>query len=102
MTLLRIDTHGHLYDSYPLRVWCEAAIRNFPVSAEVIGVVFLVDREGQDSFKRFREELDSSEWIEDADLERSEGRDSLAGMLTIKGRTLYILRGVQYVSSEKL
>lgn len=103
MTLIRIDPHAHLYDCYPLIDWVGAAMRNLlgsenrtPTNAELFVVV--VDRIGQDSFARFRSEVPSfGAWSEDDSYS-----PSLLGVLTYQGRALRIIRGVQYVTAERL
>ncbi len=101
MPAIRIDTHAHLYPHYPLKAWCDAAHRNLGVSGENIGAVFIVDRAGQDSFARFRANgVAFGVWKEfpiDADVSLSE-----EGVFEWDGKRLSILRGVQYVSLERI
>jgi hypothetical protein len=93
--LVRIDTHAHLYDAYSVRAWCYAAFRNLGGGPEVTPVVFVVDRDGQDSLARLRREVPSfAEW---QDL-----WDGRAGAVRLGGGSLFIVQGVQYVTSERI
>jgi hypothetical protein len=93
--LLRIDTHAHLYDSYSVKEWCEAAFRNLGGDADVTPMVFVVDREGQDSLDRLRREVPSfGDW--------QELWDGQAGIAHLGNGSLVIVQGVQYVTSERL
>lgn len=94
-TQCRIDPHAHLYDSFSTREWCHAAIRNLGVSADSPAIVITVDRDGQDSLGRLREEAPgfsnlSTIW---------EGK---ACALSLEGRTLIVVQGTQYVTSERV
>ena len=101
MVTVRIDLHAHLYDSYPLQAWCNAAARNLHIGPGVSGIVVVVDRAGQDSFQRFRDEVPSfGVWLEAK--VQSPDNVSEAGMLSWEGKTLLIIRGVQYVSVERI
>ena len=93
--LLRIDTHAHLYDSYSVKEWCEAAVRNLRGSGDSTSIVFVVDREGQDSLARLRREVPSfGDW--------QELWDGQAGIAHLGNGSLVIVQGVQYVTSERL
>ena len=93
--LLRIDTHAHLYDSYSVKEWCEAAVRNLGGSGDSPSVVFVVDREGQDSLARLRREVPSfGDW--------QELWDGQAGIARLGDGSLVVVQGVQYVTSERL
>jgi hypothetical protein len=93
--LLRIDTHAHLYDSYSVKEWCEAAFRNLGGGADVTPMVFVVDREGQDSLDRLRREVPSfAEW--------RDVWNGQAGVAHLGAGPLVIVQGVQYVTSERL
>ena len=93
--LLRIDTHAHLYDSYSVKEWCEAAVRNLGGSGASPSVVFVVDREGQDSLARLRREVPSfGDW--------QELWDGQAGIARLGDGSLVVVQGVQYVTSERL
>lgn len=96
MTTVRFDPHVHLYDSYSLKRWVDAAIANLTKDLkDILPVVFVVDREGQDSFKRLRAEVPSfGDWEESAD-----GR---SGLITVFSGKLLVIRGVQYVAKEKI
>jgi hypothetical protein len=100
MPIVRVDPHTHLYDHYPLERWCNAAIANLQVSSVTQGVLIVVDREGQDSFKRLRRELGPDNLVEEASAES--GEMPLAAQITVGSLQLCVVRGVQYVSSEKL
>ncbi len=92
---LRIDTHAHLYDDYSVKEWCYAAVRNLGGCDEVCTAVCVVDRDGQESLARLRSEVPSfGEW---RDL-----WDGLAGIAHLGTGSLLIVRGVQYVTSERL
>jgi hypothetical protein len=101
MPTIRVDTHAHLYPHYPLKAWCDAAHRNLGVSDEQVGAVFIVDRAGQDSFARFRTDgVAFGVWREFA----IDSGESLSeeGSFEWDGKKLSILRGVQYVSLERI
>jgi hypothetical protein len=101
MPTIRVDTHAHLYPHYPLKAWCDAAHRNLGVSDEHTGAVFIVDRAGQDSFARFRTDgVAFGVWKEFS----IDSGDSLSeeGVFEWEGKKLSILRGVQYVSLERI
>lgn len=101
MPTIRVDTHAHLYPNYPLKAWCDAAHRNLEVSGEIVGAVFIVDRAGQDSFARFRTDgVAFGVWKEFA-IDSSESL-SEEGVFEWDGKRLSILRGVQYVSLERI
>jgi hypothetical protein len=93
MATVRLDAHAHLYDSYALPKWVGAAVHNLQ-GREMHGVpaVVVVDREGQDSFARFRRE--PSSWDEVC-----EGR---AGIYDGVDGELMVIRGAQYVAQEKI
>jgi hypothetical protein len=92
---LRIDTHAHLYDDYSVKEWCYAAVRNLGGCDEVCTAVCVVDRDGQDSLARLRREVPSfGEW---RDLWKG-----LAGIAHLGTGSLLIVRGVQYVTSERI
>ncbi len=92
---LRIDTHAHLYDTYSVREWCNAAFRNLGGSAETTPVVFVVDRDGQDSLSLLRREVPSFAAWRDM-------WDGHAGVVQLGNGSLVVVRGVQYVTSERL
>jgi len=99
--LLRIDPHAHLYDTYPVREWCDAAWRNLQLGPEVCGALIVVDRAGQDSLARLRREVPSFGVWNEAKVQPPDGV-SEAGEVVWDGRRLAIIRGVQYVSVEKI
>lgn len=93
MAIVHLDAHTHLYDSYVLPRWASAAVRNLRGGArDIAPVVIVVDREGQDSFERFRRE--PSGWHEVC-----EGR---AGIYQGLDGDLLVIRGAQYVAQEKI
>ena len=125
---VRLDPHAHLYDSYSIREWCRAAFsnlggkspRNTPVGTtgapifrartpgaavvssaddganrDIAVVVIVVDREGQDSLARLRREVPSfADW--------NELWDGQAGRIEFDEGALTVIRGVQYVTSERI
>jgi hypothetical protein len=98
MLKINVDTHAHLYDSYNLKDWYQAALRNLNVSSENQGAVIVVDRAGQDTFLRCREQVASfAEWFED-----KSGAASLHGVISSTLGDLVVVRGVQYVTAERL
>jgi hypothetical protein len=101
MSTIRVDTHTHLYPTYPLKLWCDAAYRNLQVSGEHIGVVCITDRIGQDSFARFREEGRAFGIWREYLSEVGEGL-SREAVFEWEGKKLSIVRGVQYVSLERV
>lgn len=101
MTLIRLDPHAHLYDTYPLRAWCDAAYHNLGSGDDVSAVVILVDRAGQDSFARFRREAASFGRWEEAAIQPPDDVPE-AGRISWEGKSLSIIRGVQYVSVERI
>ena len=101
MLTLRVDTHAHLYDAYPLREWCDAAARNLLVKDGSCGVVIVVDREGQDSFARFRAEANSFGRWHEAPVAVDDTVSEI-GVVEWSDTRLIIARGAQYVSREKL
>jgi hypothetical protein len=98
MYSVRIDLHAHLYEMYSVEDWCNSAVINLGVSEEVSGALVVVDRMGQDSFDRVRGNVRSGTWQE---LQTGAGQ-ALAGVVKLGAKELYIIRGVQYVSAEKL
>lgn len=94
-SLCRIDPHAHLYDSFSAREWCHAAIRNLGGSVEAPAIVIAVDRDGQDSLARLKTEGPSF-----ADV--SSVWDEKACRITLDGRALIVVRGTQYVTSERI
>jgi hypothetical protein len=96
MTNVRFDPHAHMYESYSLKKWVDAAIGNLTKDLkEILPVVFIVDREGQDSFARLRKEAPLfGDWEENPD-----GR---SGLITVFAGKLLVVRGVQYVAKEKI
>jgi hypothetical protein len=101
MVTVRVDTHAHLYDEYPLREWCDAAARNLALRDRICGVVIVVDREGQDSFARFRAEANSFGQWREAPAAVGDGVSEI-GLLEWSDHRLVIVRGVQYVSQERV
>lgn len=101
MTLIRLDPHAHLYDSYPLRAWCDAAYNNLGQGEGVIAVVIVVDRSGQDSFARFRREAASFGLWREAPAQPPDDVSEV-GTISWEGKSLCVIRGVQYVSVEKI
>jgi hypothetical protein len=100
MTVVRFDPHAHLYDCYPLKEWCEAAHRNLRGEDGVCAVI-IVDRAGQDSFARFQREAASFGAWREASPE-GEDRVSEAGVVEWSDKSLIVIRGVQYVSVERI
>jgi hypothetical protein len=96
MATVRFDPHVHLYDCYSLKRWVESAITNLTKEdPDILPVVFVVDRDGQDSFARLRREIPlMGDWEEHPD-----GR---SGIITVISGKLLVIRGVQYVSKENL
>lgn len=95
VTSLRIDPHAHLYDTFALREWSHAAIRNLRGSAEVPAVVIVVDRDGQDSIARLK-----GDGVAFADV-----ADALEGRgvsLSYEDGDLTVVQGTQYVTSERI
>ena len=101
MSTIRVDTHTHLYPTYPLKLWCDAAYRNLQVSSEHIGVVCITDRIGQDSFARFREEGRTFGTWREYPFEAGDNV-SREAVFEWEGKKLSIVRGVQYVSLERV
>lgn len=95
MPVIRIDPHGHLYDMYPTRSWCLAAMRNLGGGSNAEKMVVVVDRKGQDSFKRLSREVPQfGTWV------LLEGED--AGIVSVDGQSFTVVRGVQYVAQERI
>ncbi len=96
MTTVRFDPHAHLYDCYSLKRWVDAAITNLSRDLkDILPVVFVVDREGQDSFERLRREVPMfGDW--------EESPDGRSGLVTVFSGKLLVIRGVQYVAKEKI
>ena len=93
--VLRIDPHAHLYDTYSAKEWCEAAFRNLGGGDGVYPAVVVVDRDGQDSLARLRDEVPSfGEWH---DL-----WDGKAGRVNLDAGALMVIQGVQYVANERI
>ena len=98
MTSLRIDMHAHLYDCFNLRDWVMHAVSNLSVSKDTQGVVIVADRYGQDSFQRFRREIPAfAEWSE-----RKDNNGCCVGTIHAEGYQLFVIQGVQYVTSERV
>jgi len=94
-TTVRLDPHAHLYDSYSTRDWCCAAFSNLGGGPEVASVVIVVDRDGQDSIERLRCEVPSfADW--------KDIWDGQAGRIELDEGALTVIRGVQYVSNERI
>jgi len=91
----RIDPHAHLYDSFALREWSHAAIRNLRGTPEVPALVIVVDREGQDSMARLKG--DGSAFADVTNV--WEGR---AVSLSFEDGQLTVIQGTQYVTSERI
>ena len=92
---VRIDPHAHLYDSYSTREWSRAAFSNLGGRPDVGAVVIVVDREGQDSLARLRREVPSfADW--------KNVWDGQAGRIEFDEGALTVIRGVQYVASERI
>lgn len=104
MPVVRLDPHAHLYDCYPLKMWVEAAIRNLSAPGDLSGddtlrAVVVVDRAGQDSFARFRKDVPHfAQWSEVS----SEQEGAISGVISHQGLQLLVIRGVQYVTAERL
>jgi hypothetical protein len=98
--LIRLDPHGHLYDAYSLEEWVNAALLNLMPEDEIEAAVIIVDRCGQDSFARIKNEVKPFGAWEVAQFD-SAGQ-AIVGSIGYQGRRLNIIRGVQYVSSEKI
>lgn len=92
---LRIDTHAHLYDTYSAEAWCHAAFRNLAGASEAPAVVMVADRDGQDSLGRLRSEVPSFAKWEDV-------WNGKAGIAHLADGQLFVVQGVQYVTSERL
>jgi hypothetical protein len=102
VTIVRLDPHAHLYDAYSLVDWVAAAIRNLGGGPDAYKMVVIVDRMGQDSFARFRQEAPSfGEWNE-VPVGDGSSSESLSGSVSIEAGSLTVIRGVQYVSAERL
>lgn len=92
---VRFDTHAHLYDCYSSKIWCESALRNLGADCGSKAVVCVVDREGQDSLARLRIEVPQfGEW--------REIWDGDGGEIVLSHGSVTVVRGVQYVSSERI
>ena len=95
MPVIRIDPHAHLYDMYPTRSWCVAAMRNLSGGSNADKMVVVVDRKGQDSFARLSRDVPQfGMWA------LLEGGD--AGIVSIDGQSFTVVRGVQYVAQERI
>lgn len=93
--VVRIDPHAHLYDSYSAREWCSAALRNLGGGDTDGSIVIVVDRDGQDSLARLREEVPSfGEW--------RDIWDGKAGVASLGTGSLTVIQGVQYVANERI
>ena len=93
--MIRIDPHAHLYDTYSVREWCEAACSNLGGIVGVLPVVIVVDREGQNSFSRFRAEVPLfGSWAELS--------NGLVGTIKWRDRSMVVVQGVQYVARERI
>jgi hypothetical protein len=93
MTIVRLDAHAHLYDFYALSAWCTAAVSGLQGGdRKVAPAVVVVDRDGQDSFARFRREAPG--WAEVCD-----GR---AGICKVGPSELIVIRGAQYNAQERV
>ncbi len=102
MPIVRIDPHAHLYDTYSLFEWVSAAIRNLAGGADTYRMVVIVDRAGQDSFARFRQERAIfSGWHEIPAAAGFSSESLIARVLTEDG-SLTVIRGVQYVTEERI
>ncbi len=102
MLRIRLDPHAHLYDCYPLRKWVDAALRNLRPSPGILAAVAIVDRAGQDSFARLCNEVPLfGEWEEFQDASRAENAP-VVGAITYGEQQLFVIRGVQYVTAERL
>lgn len=94
MRVIRIDPHAHLYDTYSVKEWCEAVLRNARVDQGALPVVIIVDREGQRSLDRLRQEVPTfGAW-------RELGNGG-AGEISCGGSTFIVVQGVQYVTQER-
>jgi hypothetical protein len=112
MMIVALDPHAHLYDSFSIPAWIKAALKNLRVEGSKEGAnigpttkcVSVVDRAGQDTFARFRKELsDVASWEEwSGDI--AGWRTPLIASITLNQgeEPLYVLRGVQYVSVERI
>lgn len=95
MPAIRIDPHAHLYDAYPTRSWCAAAMRNLGGGSNAEKMLVVVDRKGQDSFERLSREVPQfGTWV------LLEGED--AGIVSVDGQSFTVVRGVQYVAQERI
>jgi len=96
MATVRFDPHVHLYDCYSLKKWVESAISNLTKDEQdILPVVIVVDRDGQDSFARLRREVPlMGDW--------DESTDGRSGVITVVTGKLLVIRGVQYVSKENV
>ena len=102
MPLIRLDPHAHLYDHYRLADWIEAAILNLAPNNDAERGVIIVDRQGQDGFARIEREIsDLGSWRV-AQPESGSNADAINAVVTFKDKTLNVVRGVQYVSAEKI
>lgn len=91
--IIHFDAHAHLYDSYDLSVWCRSAIAGLSgQGGSAYPVVIVLDREGHDTFARFRREV--PKW--------SELPDGRAGVCHVAGKELLVIRGVQYNTRERI
>lgn len=102
MPLIRLDPHAHLYDCYSLSAWVEAALQNLRPAPDICAAVVVVDRAGQDSFARLRKEVPSlGEW-EESHTTSKQSLNPVVGTITYHGEQLLVVRGVQYVTAERL
>ena len=102
MPLIRLDPHAHLYEHYCLADWIEAAILNLAPDNDAERAVIIVDRQGQDSFARIEREISEIGSWRVAQPVSGSNTDAINGVVTFKDKTLNVIRGVQYVSAEKI
>lgn len=103
MPLVRLDPHAHLYECYDVRTWVEAAIENLCPKEDVYIGVVIVDRQGQDSFARLRQSVpDFAQWTESVVTSDNSTDSSVVGHIRHENYLLSVIRGVQYVTSERL
>jgi hypothetical protein len=96
---IRLDSHAHLYEGYSVRRWCDAIAQNLQLQSGIVGAVIVVDRAGQDAFSRLRNEVPAfALWEEHT---HSSGAANV-GSIVINGRSFFVIRGVQYISVERI
>ena len=110
--MILIDTHVHIYSCFDLRVFFDAAARNFKKAASAIGdgqevssVLVLTDWAGKNWFRKLADSADSdrSEGVSIENWECTHTRDSSALYFSNKsGDVVYIIAGRKIITAENL